>query len=225
MGYLTKENLDQIKQYIGETGIRDSDFPSTTSLNGSEYMTLVSASGNKKIKTDVLKTIFIGDGTSTTGGIQTINTKEDLDNLINKGFGNLVYVKDEDQYYSYSNTGTWYTVSKIYYGNEEPNDKTVIWINPSSQVPSNVINNNQINITYRYDTDLQTWVILNSNTALGIKTTNKKLLTGQEQYVSIDMVLERFADLLSTLKDAINAVSQEVDNTKTTLANIWTKGW
>jgi len=59
-------------------------------------MTLVSDTGNKKIRTSALKTIFTGEGTSTTGGIQTVNTKTDLDNLNSKGYGNLVYVKDED---------------------------------------------------------------------------------------------------------------------------------
>ena len=38
-------------------------------------------------------------GATTTGGIQVVDTKSDLDSLTSKGYGNLVYVKDEDKVY------------------------------------------------------------------------------------------------------------------------------
>ena len=62
-------------------------------------MTLVSGGKNWKIKTSILKTIFSGGGATTTGGIQVVDTKSDLDSLTSKGYGNLVYVKDEDKVY------------------------------------------------------------------------------------------------------------------------------
>ena len=128
MGYLTKENLDQIRQYLGKEGVKDSSFNEKADLTGSEYMTLVSGGKNWKIKTSILKTIFSGSGATTTGGIQTVDTKSDLDSLSSKGYGNLVYVKDEDQYYSYSNTESWERILKLYIGSVEPIDKTVLWI-------------------------------------------------------------------------------------------------
>lgn len=128
MGYLTKENLDQIRKYLGKEGVKDSSFDEKADLTGSEYMTLVSGGKNWKIKTSILKTIFSGGGATTTGGIQVVDTKSDLDSLTSKGYGNLVYVKDEDQYYSYSNTESWERILKLYIGSVEPVDKTVLWI-------------------------------------------------------------------------------------------------
>ncbi|MFZ2756685.1 MAG: hypothetical protein WAY93_07470 [Atopobiaceae bacterium] len=57
-----------------------------------------------------------------------VDTKSDLDSLTSKGYGNLVYVKDEDQYYSYSNTESWERILKLYIGSVEPVDKTILWI-------------------------------------------------------------------------------------------------
>jgi hypothetical protein len=87
-------------------------------------MTLVSGGKNWKIKTSILKTMFSGGGAS----IVVIDTKSDLDSLASRGYGNLVYVKDEDQYYSYSNTESWERILKLYIGSVEPVDKTVLWI-------------------------------------------------------------------------------------------------
>ena len=42
MGYLTKENLDQIRKYLGKEGVKDSSFDEKADLTGSEYMTLLS---------------------------------------------------------------------------------------------------------------------------------------------------------------------------------------
>ena len=91
MSYLTKENLDYIRTYLGKEGIKDSFYEEKTGLTGAEYMTLVSEGKNKKIKTSILKTISTGNGATTTGGIQIVDTKADLDNLTSKGYGNLVY--------------------------------------------------------------------------------------------------------------------------------------
>ena len=38
MGYLTKENLDQIRKYLGKEGVKDSSFDEKTNLTGSEYI-------------------------------------------------------------------------------------------------------------------------------------------------------------------------------------------
>ena len=50
MGYLTKENLDQIRKYLGKEGVKDSSFDEKADLTGSEYMTLVSGGKNWKIR-------------------------------------------------------------------------------------------------------------------------------------------------------------------------------
>lgn len=55
MGYLTKENLDQIRKYLGKEGVKDSSFDEKADLTGSEYMTLVSGGKNWKIKTSIYK--------------------------------------------------------------------------------------------------------------------------------------------------------------------------
>ena len=218
MGYLTKDNLDQIRIYLGKTGVKDSQFEEQNTLTGQEYMTLVSDTGNKKIRTSALKTIFTGEGTSTTGGIQTVNTKTDLDNLNSKGYGNLVYVKDEDQYYSYSSTESWELVTKIYIGTQEPTDKTVLWFNNGTPILSNGLNNTSINTVYKWDQTSQKWIIVCSNSALGIKTTNSKLLNQGEQVISIDVALERIKDLVTTVTEMATATKNTVDNN-------WTKQW
>ena len=38
MGYLTKENLDQIRKYLGKEGVKDSSFDEKADLTGSEYI-------------------------------------------------------------------------------------------------------------------------------------------------------------------------------------------
>lgn len=126
--YFEKEDLDFIRDWLSQNGTRDSDFDPVDNLAGDEWFALVKGKKNWKISSALLKHLLSNGDVQTLGGIQVVDTKSDLDSLTSKGYGNLVYVKDEDQYYSYSNTESWERILKLYIGSVEPVDKTVLWI-------------------------------------------------------------------------------------------------
>ncbi len=135
--YFTKEDLEKIKKYVTNQGIKDSEFNIQSSLRDDDWFTIVGASGNKKIKASVLYNLFVDGGTGSEflkNGIQCVDTLEALNTLELKVYGNLVYVKQEDGYYSYSNNDDWQSILKVYIGNEEPNDPTVLWIDEDTDI-------------------------------------------------------------------------------------------
>ena len=101
--YFTREDLEKIRKYIAQQGVKDSEFEAQKELHGDEWFTIVGPSGNKKIKATTLLNIFMGTGGEfLENGIQTVETLEDLDKFATKIYGNFVYVRSEDGYYSYS---------------------------------------------------------------------------------------------------------------------------
>ena len=130
--FFTREDLEKIRKYIAQHGVKDSEFESQKELHGDEWFTIVGPSGNKKIKATTLLNIFMGTGGEfLENGIQTVETLEDLDKFATKIYGNFVYVRSEDGYYSYSTTEQWQEMLKVYIGTEEPADNNVLWIDPS----------------------------------------------------------------------------------------------
>lgn len=130
--YFTREDLEKIRKYIAQQGVKDSEFEAQKELHGDEWFTIVGPSGNKKIKATTLLNIFMGTGGEfLENGIQTVETLEDLDKFATKIYGNFVYVRSEDGYYSYSKTEQWQEILKVYIGSEEPVDQSVLWIDPT----------------------------------------------------------------------------------------------
>lgn len=129
--YFTKEDLEKIRKYIAQQGVKDSEFGIQKELQGDEWFTIVGPSGNKRIKATTLYNIFRGTGSEfLENGIQTVETLADLDKFDTKIYGNLVYVRSEDGYYSYSSTEQWQELLKVYISSEPPLDDNVLWIDP-----------------------------------------------------------------------------------------------
>ena len=130
MTYLSIEDLERIKQYLTEEGIRDSQFEEQKNINGGDWITIVGNSGNKKLKMETLMNLFYKAGSHefNSGGIMVVETIKDLEGIDTKIYGNLVYVKENDSYYSWSTSEEWEAVLKVYVGHEEPTDPSVLWI-------------------------------------------------------------------------------------------------
>lgn len=137
---LDKETLEKIRKYIAQTGIKDSEFSEQKTIKGGEFITLVDTNGrNTKISTRTLLSFLIAakDGTeSLDGGVQVVETVDQLYTLGAETFGNLVYVIETDSYYSFSVSGDWQQILKLYIGPTEPSDPTVLWVDTSEDDPS-----------------------------------------------------------------------------------------
>lgn len=128
--FITNEDLERIKQYLIENGIKDSQFEEQTQIREDDWITLVGAEGNKKLKMKTLLNLIIKEGQHdfNKSGVMVVNTLKELEGLDAKIYGNLVYVRETDSYYSYSKTGQWEQILKVYVGHEEPKDPNVLWI-------------------------------------------------------------------------------------------------
>lgn len=133
--FITNEDLEKIKQYLIENGIKDSQFEEQTQIRGDDWITLVGAEGNKKLKMETLLNLIIKEGQHdfNKSGVMVVDTLEELENLDAKIYGNLVYVRNADAYYSYSKTGLWEQILKVYVGHEEPKDSSVLWIDTEDE--------------------------------------------------------------------------------------------
>lgn len=127
MVFLTNEDLERIKQYLIENGIRDSQFEEQSQIRGDDWITLVGAEGNKKLKIETLLNLIIKEGQHifNKNGIIIVNTLKELENPDAKIHGNLVYVRETDSHYSYSKTGQWEQILKVYVGNERITDNDI----------------------------------------------------------------------------------------------------
>lgn len=127
MVFLTNEDLERIKQYLIENGIRDSQFEEQSQIRGDDWITLVGAEGNKKLKIETLLNLIIKEGQHifNKNGIIIVNTLKELENPDTKIHGNLVYVRETDSHYSYSKTGQWEQILKVYVGNERITDNDI----------------------------------------------------------------------------------------------------
>lgn len=81
MGYFTTEQLEEIKQYILDTGTKDTDLPSVSNVSSKDEIVIVQNGYNKKIN---LRTLF-----SSFGGIT-----KDLETVEKDTKDTLIYVKD-----------------------------------------------------------------------------------------------------------------------------------
>lgn len=127
MVFLTNEDLERIKQYLIENGIRDSQFEEQSQIRGDDWITLVGAEGNKKLKIETLLNLIIKECQHifNKNGIIIVNTLKELENPDTKIHGNLVYVRETDSHYSYSKTGQWEQILKVYVGNERITDNDI----------------------------------------------------------------------------------------------------
>lgn len=124
MVFLTNEDLERIKQYLIENGIRDSQFEEQSQIRGDDWITLVGTEGNKKLKMETLLNL-IGQHVFNKSGVMVVNTLKELENPDTKIHGNLVYVRETDSHYSYSKTGQWEQILKVYVGNERITDDDI----------------------------------------------------------------------------------------------------
>ena len=76
MVFLTNEDLERIKQYLIENGIKDSQFEEQSQIRGDDWITLVGAEGNKKLKMETLLNLIIKEGQHifNKSGIIIVNT-------------------------------------------------------------------------------------------------------------------------------------------------------
>lgn len=127
MVFLTNEDLERIKQYLIENGIRDSQFEEQSQIRGDDWITLVGTEGNKKLKMETLLNLIIKEGQHifNKSGIIIVNTLKELENPDAKIHGNIVYVRETDSHYSYSETGQWEQILKVYVGNERITDDDI----------------------------------------------------------------------------------------------------
>ena len=128
--FITNEDLERIKQYLIENGIKDSQFEEQSQIRGDDWITLVGTEGNKKLKMETLLNLIIKEGQHdfNKSGVMVVDTLIELENFDAKIYGNLVYVRETDSYYSYSKTEQWEQILKVYVGHEEPKDPNVLWI-------------------------------------------------------------------------------------------------
>ena len=146
MKRFTKEEINYLIEAIQNKSIKDSQFDSQNELYGNEWITLVDKDGyNKKIKIETLYRLLKGeDKEHLKNGIQQVQSVEDLDKFSTKEYGNLVYVKDEDAYYSFSVNDEWQSILKVYIGAEEPKDDNILWIDPQDDTTLNEEQNDDI---------------------------------------------------------------------------------
>ena len=125
--FITNEDLERIKQYLIENGIKDSQFEEQSQIRGDDWITLVGTEGNKKLKMETLFNLIIkkGQNVFNKSGIIIVNTLKELENLDTEIPGNLVYVRETDSHYSYSKTGQWEQILKVYVGNERITDDDI----------------------------------------------------------------------------------------------------
>lgn len=94
MGYFTEEQLEEIKQYILDTGTKDTDLPSVSNVSSTDEIVIVQNGYNKKIN---LRTLF-----SSFGGIT-----KDLETVEKDTKDTLIYVQDiETSMITNKNLGT-----------------------------------------------------------------------------------------------------------------------
>ena len=60
--FITNEDLERIKQYLIENGIKDSQFEEQSQIRGDDWITLVGTEGNKKLKMETLLNLIIKEG-------------------------------------------------------------------------------------------------------------------------------------------------------------------
>ena len=79
MGYFTTEQLEEIKQYILDTGTKDTDLPSVSNVSSNDEIVIVQNGYNKKIN---LRTLFSSFG-GITKALETVekNTTEAVTNF------------------------------------------------------------------------------------------------------------------------------------------------
>ena len=144
---ITQSDLERIKEYLVEGAIKDSQFQEQTQVKSSDWITLVGLEGNKKIKMETLINIIVREISKShdyQNGIMTVDTLEDLEDLDKKIYGNLVYVRSEDSYYSYSKAGLWEQILKIYIGHDEPVDSNVLWIDVEDDTTLSVTSDSEV---------------------------------------------------------------------------------
>lgn len=155
--HFTVEDLEKIRKYINShKGVKDSEFDSQAYLIGDEWITLVGPQGNKKMKVSTMMNIFLGTDKEYLGnGIQTVDTIEELDIFANKIFGNLIFVKENDAYYSWSTKEEWQQVLKVYVGHEEPVDGDILWIDPEDNTTLETEDDEEMNLIKAQIQELQ----------------------------------------------------------------------
>lgn len=126
--FITNEDLERIKQYLIENGIKDSQFEEQSQIRGDDQITLIGTEGNKKLQMETLLNLIIKGGQHdfNKSGVMVVDTLRELENFDAKIYGNLVYVRETDSYYSYSKTGQWEQILKVYVGHKEPKDPNVL---------------------------------------------------------------------------------------------------
>lgn len=129
---ITEEDLEKIKDYLVDNGVKDSEFSEQTQLKSDDWITLVSDNKNKKLKMETLLNLLIKEGEHdfNKNGVMVVDKLSDLDKVDLKIYGNLVYVKETDSYYSYSSNSQWEEILKVYVGKDEPKSKNILWIDP-----------------------------------------------------------------------------------------------
>ena len=93
--FITNEDLERIKQYLIENGIKDLQFEEQSQIKDDDWITLVGTKGNKKLKMKTLLNLIIKEGQHNfnKSGVMIVDTLEELKNFDIKIYGNLVYVK------------------------------------------------------------------------------------------------------------------------------------
>lgn len=155
--YFTVEDLETIRKYINsKKGVKDSEFATQAYLLGDEWITLVGPQGNRKMKVSTMMNIFLGTDKEYLGnGIQTVDTVEELDIFANKIYGNLIFVKENDAYYSWSTKDEWQQMLKVYVGHEEPIDGDILWIDPEDNTTLETEDDDEINLIKAQIQELQ----------------------------------------------------------------------
>lgn len=142
--YFNKEDLNFLREYLSNTGKKDTDFDQANTLDGTEYFALVKNGNNYKITANLMKHFLSNGDVQTLGGIQVVDNYSDLNSISSKSYGNLVYVKNEDKYYSWSASNEWHQVLKVYVGTDKPVDKNVLWINTEDEATLSNADNEDI---------------------------------------------------------------------------------
>lgn len=214
----SKEDLDFVRQWIAQKGTKDSDFDPVSTLQGDEWFTLVKGSKNWKISAALLKHIFSLGDVQTLGGIQVVESVDDLASIVAKSYGNLVYVKDIDSYYSWSATEQWHQVTKVYVGHEEPKDKSVLWIDEDDETTLNYEENEEIATIKAAINKL----IANQNSLLKLikygivpgDSTNSVRMDGNEGVTPIEPVIDDDGNLVDgDASEGLEPDTSEYDHT------------
>lgn len=66
-----------------------------------------------------------------SGGVEVVETRNQLSSIPGLDIGQLAYIKDEDVIVIYNKDTHWDSVNKMIVSSEEPEDLTVLWIDPT----------------------------------------------------------------------------------------------